>query len=158
MSKHVEFYSFTHVWVTDARSVYDNLAKESMSTSEDKRMAIEAALLRETLAKPSAHLRWIDVSHNVASQSSTWKSPTSSRIRPQLPRRRRSDKQDKDESFRGTTCCKRSCVQRGVPGQHVTCRQSSKTTTRTRRDVTMSWLINVARHLHLYRCDQFDFV
>lgn len=29
-------------------------------------MAIEAALPREPLAKPTAHLRWIDGSHNVA--------------------------------------------------------------------------------------------
>lgn len=61
---HVE--SINRVWVTDARSVYDHLTKESVSASKDKRMAIEAALRRETLSKPTAHLWWIDGSQNVA--------------------------------------------------------------------------------------------
>lgn len=62
--RHVE--SITRIWVTDARSVYDHLMKESVSSSKDKRMAIEAALLRETVSKPTAHLRWTDGSQNVA--------------------------------------------------------------------------------------------
>ncbi|CAE7350766.1 RE1 [Symbiodinium sp. CCMP2592] len=54
------------VYVTDARSVFDYLAKESTSTSSDKRMAIEGALLRETVRKPGAHVRWIDGLQNVS--------------------------------------------------------------------------------------------
>lgn len=56
--KHVE--GVTRVWVTDAWNVDDHLTKESVSASKDKRMAIEAALMRETLVKPTAHFRWID--------------------------------------------------------------------------------------------------
>lgn len=61
---HIE--SINRVWVTDARSVCDHLTRESVSSSKDKRRVIEAALLRETLSKPTEHLRWIVGSHNVA--------------------------------------------------------------------------------------------
>ena len=54
------------IYVTDARSVYDYLQKDSTSTSSDKRMAIEGALLRETVRKPRAHVRWIDGMQNIA--------------------------------------------------------------------------------------------
>lgn len=54
------------VYVTDARSVFDYLSKESTSTSSDKRMAIEGALLRETVRRPRAHTRWIDGEQNLA--------------------------------------------------------------------------------------------
>ena len=53
-------------YVTDARSVFDYLAKDSTSTSSDKRMAIEGALLRETVRKDNAHVRWIDGQQNIA--------------------------------------------------------------------------------------------
>ena len=49
------------VYVTDAQSVYDYLQKESNSTSSDKRMAIEGALLRETVRRPGAFVRWIEM-------------------------------------------------------------------------------------------------
>ena len=51
---------------TDAKSVYDYLTKEGSSTSKDKRMAIEGALLKETLREEGATLRWVDTSQNVA--------------------------------------------------------------------------------------------
>ena len=55
------------VYVTGARrSVYDYQQKESSSTSSDKRMAIEGALLRETVRRPAAHVRWIDGAQNIA--------------------------------------------------------------------------------------------
>ena len=54
------------VYVTDARSVYDYLQKDATSTSTDKRMAIEGALLRETVRQPNALVRWIDGVQNIA--------------------------------------------------------------------------------------------
>ena len=54
------------VYVTDARSVYDYLAKDANSTSSDKRMAIEGALLREAVRRPHSHVRWIDGQQNIA--------------------------------------------------------------------------------------------
>ena len=54
------------VYVTDARSVYDYLSKDASSTSSDRRMAIEGALLRETVKKPGAFVRWIDGIQNIA--------------------------------------------------------------------------------------------
>ena len=54
------------VYVTDARSVYDYLAKDANSTSSDKRMAIEGALLREAVRRPHSHIRWIDGMQNIA--------------------------------------------------------------------------------------------
>lgn len=56
----------TRVYVTDARSVYDYLQKDATSTSTDKRMAIEGALLREAVRLPGAHVRWIDGLQNFA--------------------------------------------------------------------------------------------
>ena len=54
------------VYVTDAKSVFDYLEKDANSTSSDKRMAIEGALLRETVRKPRSHVRWIDGQQNIA--------------------------------------------------------------------------------------------
>ena len=54
------------VYVTDARSVYDYLQKDATSTSTDKRMAIEGTLLRETVRRPGASVRWIDGLQNFA--------------------------------------------------------------------------------------------
>ena len=54
------------VYVTDAKSVYDYLRKDATSTSSDKRMAIEGALLRETIRRPRAQVRWIDGQQNLA--------------------------------------------------------------------------------------------
>lgn len=53
-------------YVTDARSVFDYLQKDSISTSSDKRMAIEDALLRETVRQPGASVRWVDGMQNIA--------------------------------------------------------------------------------------------
>ncbi len=54
------------VYITDARSVFDYLQKDATSTSTDKRMAIEGALLRETVRKDGASVRWIDGMQNIA--------------------------------------------------------------------------------------------
>ena len=54
------------IYITDARSVFDYLHKEACSTSSDKRMAIEGALLRETVRKDNADVRWIDGQQNMA--------------------------------------------------------------------------------------------
>ena len=54
------------VYVTDARSVFDYLQRDANSTSSDKRMAIEGALLRETVRRDNAHVKWIDGMQNVA--------------------------------------------------------------------------------------------
>ena len=53
------------IYVTDARSVYDYLQRDSASTSSDKRMAIEGALLRETVRRPRAFARWVDGLQNI---------------------------------------------------------------------------------------------
>ena len=52
--------------MTDAKSVYDYLQKDATSTSSEKRMAIEGALLRETVRRPGAHAKWIDGMQNIA--------------------------------------------------------------------------------------------
>ena len=54
------------VYVTDAKSVFGYLQKDATSTSSDKRMAIEGALLREVVRKPGACTRWIDGQQNVS--------------------------------------------------------------------------------------------
>ena len=53
-------------WAMDCKSVYDYLTKEGTSMSKDKRMAIEGALLKETLRSPGTTLHWIDDSQNIA--------------------------------------------------------------------------------------------
>ena len=55
------------IWITDAKSVFDYLNKESnRGPSKDKRMAIDGALLKESLARPNKELKWIDGSQNIA--------------------------------------------------------------------------------------------
>ena len=54
------------VYVTDARSVYDYLGRDSTSTSSDRRMALEGALLRETVRRRNAEVRWIDGEQNMS--------------------------------------------------------------------------------------------
>ncbi|CAE8678310.1 unnamed protein product [Polarella glacialis] len=54
------------VYVTDSQSVFDYLQREGTSTSSDKHMAIEGALLRETVRQPNAEVRWIDGLQNIA--------------------------------------------------------------------------------------------
>ena len=46
--------------------MFDYLQRDANSTSSDKRMAIEGALLRETVRKPKSHVRWIDGQQNLA--------------------------------------------------------------------------------------------
>ena len=52
--------------MTDAKSVYDYLSRDGTTTSTDKRMAIEGALLREAVRRPNAYVRWIDGLQNIA--------------------------------------------------------------------------------------------
>ena len=61
-----EVQKLSRFWATDARSVYDYLTKEGGAASKDKRMAIEGALLKETLRQEGAVLRWVDGSQNIA--------------------------------------------------------------------------------------------
>ena len=62
----MEARSTPRFWATDAKSVYDYLVKEGTGMSKDKRMAIEGALLRETLREENTTLRWVDGSQNIA--------------------------------------------------------------------------------------------
>ena len=48
------------IYVTDAKSVFDYCTKEGTSLSSDKRMAIEGAILKETLQQSKTVLKWID--------------------------------------------------------------------------------------------------
>ena len=73
LTRKVDLKNWSHVierrqrtYVTDAKSVFDYLQRDAMSTSTDKRMAIEGALLRETAKKPRASVRWIDGMQNIA--------------------------------------------------------------------------------------------
>ena len=60
------------LWITDCKSVYDYLTREGTSTSKDKRMAIEGALLREALQRPGTVLKWIDGGQNLADVLTKW--------------------------------------------------------------------------------------
>lgn len=53
-------------WPSVSIILYDYLQKDSTSSSSDKRMAIEGALLRETVKQPNAYVRWIDGMQNIA--------------------------------------------------------------------------------------------
>ena len=67
LKKWQDFATLTpRFWATDCKSVYDYLTKEGTSKSKDKRMAIEGALLKETLMTSYTTLRWIDGSQNIA--------------------------------------------------------------------------------------------
>lgn len=73
LTGHVDLKNWTEiierrsrVYVTDARSVFDYLQRDATSCSSDKRMAIEGALLRETVRRPGAQVRWIDGLQNIA--------------------------------------------------------------------------------------------
>ena len=55
------------IWITDAKSVYDYPNKESNGgPCKDKRMAIEGALLKESLCRPKKELKWIDGSKTIS--------------------------------------------------------------------------------------------
>ena len=54
------------IWITDAKSVFEYLNNESSGgPSKDKRMAIEGALLKESLCRPNKELKLIDGTQNI---------------------------------------------------------------------------------------------
>ena len=62
----VDLKNWTEAVERRQRVCDDNLMKDASSTITDKRMAIEGALLRETIRRPGAHARWIDGLQNFA--------------------------------------------------------------------------------------------
>ena len=54
------------LYLTDARSVFDYVTKDTNALSRDKRMAIEGALLKETMQQENCELRWIDGTQNLS--------------------------------------------------------------------------------------------
>ena len=57
----------THlISVTDSKGNYDHLHNETIGPSEDRRSAIDLAIIRENLCRPRMLLRWIDGKAQVA--------------------------------------------------------------------------------------------
>ena len=52
--------------VTDSQGNYDYLRNETISPSEDRRSAIDLAIIWENLSRPQMFLRWIDGKAQVA--------------------------------------------------------------------------------------------
>ena len=52
--------------VTDSQGNYDYLRNETISPSEDRRSAMDLAIIRENLSRPQLFLRWIDGKAQVA--------------------------------------------------------------------------------------------
>ena len=52
--------------VTDSKGNYDYLRKDTISPSEDRRSAIDLAIIWENLSRPQLFLRWIDGKAQVA--------------------------------------------------------------------------------------------
>ena len=52
--------------VTDSKGSYDYLRSGTVSSTEDKRSAIDLAIIRENLSRPRMFLRWIDGKAQVA--------------------------------------------------------------------------------------------
>ena len=52
--------------VTDSKSNYDHLHNETIGTSEDRRSAIDLAIIREDSSRPQMFLRWVDGKVQVA--------------------------------------------------------------------------------------------
>ena len=52
--------------VTDSKGNYDHLRNETVGTSEDRRSAIDLAIIREDLSRPQTFLRWVDGKAQVA--------------------------------------------------------------------------------------------
>ena len=52
--------------VTDSKGNCDHLHNETMGPSEDKRSAIDLAIIRENLRRPQMFLRWVDGKAQVA--------------------------------------------------------------------------------------------
>ena len=46
--------------VTDSKGNYDHLHNETIGSSEDRRSAIDLAIIREDLSRPQMFLRWVD--------------------------------------------------------------------------------------------------
>ena len=52
--------------VTDSKGNYDHLHKETIGPSEDRRSAIDLAIIREDLSRPQMFLRWVGGKAQVA--------------------------------------------------------------------------------------------
>ena len=52
--------------VTDSKGSYNYLLSGSVSPSEDRRSAIDLAIIRDNLSRPRTFLRWIDGKAQVA--------------------------------------------------------------------------------------------
>ena len=52
--------------VTDSKGNYDHLHSETVGPSEDRRGAIDLAIIREDLSRPQMFLRWVDGKVQVA--------------------------------------------------------------------------------------------
>ena len=52
--------------VTDSKGNYDHLRNETVGPSEDRRSAIDLAIIREDLSRPQMFLRWVDGKAQVA--------------------------------------------------------------------------------------------
>ena len=57
--------------VTDSRGNYDHLHNGTVGPSEDRRGAIDLAIIREDLSRPQMFLRWVDGKAQVA-DAMTW--------------------------------------------------------------------------------------
>ena len=54
------------VSVTDSKGNYDHLHNETVGPSEDRRSAIDLAIIREDLSRPQMFSRWVDAKAQVA--------------------------------------------------------------------------------------------
>ena len=52
--------------VSDSKGNYDHLHNETVGPSEDRRSAVDLAIIREDLSKPQMFLRWVDGKAQVA--------------------------------------------------------------------------------------------
>ena len=52
--------------VTDSKGTYDHLHNETIGPSEDRRSAIDLAIIREDLSRPQMFFRWFDGKAQVA--------------------------------------------------------------------------------------------
>ena len=52
--------------VTDSKGSYDYLRSGTVSSIEDRRSAIDLAIIRENLSRPRMFLRWIDGKAQIA--------------------------------------------------------------------------------------------
>ena len=59
LGQHSEMCHAPHAHVVDAKSVYDMVKKELLSSKQDKRIAIELAIVIEALRRVDARIRWV---------------------------------------------------------------------------------------------------